>query len=185
MNTPDTTTFEEERAKQIALSNASLIETINKGHAECLACDDSVKDVVLNKVKIAREVGERLQQVKADLPHGRWLSWIRDNLTFSQDTARLYIRFFEANREPVTDLDKGIDSLKDAMIACGALSSPTHGKQTATNLSWVDKFILKLGSVRESFKTRTERVPLEKWTPKERENAKNYLQPLVVIYEQL
>ena len=43
----------------------------------------------------AIRIGELLTEQKASLKHGEWLPWIKDNLPFSDRTARVYVRCFK------------------------------------------------------------------------------------------
>lgn len=103
---------------------SSLVAQIHQAHAECIACDTDIRAVILAKINKARECGLYLEDAKDKAGHGNWERWVATNLRFSIDTAKLYMRFAKANREPVTDLKDGVNSLKDAMIASGALTAP-------------------------------------------------------------
>ena len=46
----------------------------------------------------AVQCGELLNQAKATVPHGKWLPWLRENITFSERTAQVYMRI--ADRMP-------------------------------------------------------------------------------------
>lgn len=44
----------------------------------------------------AIEIGRRLAEAKAQLPHGSWGAWLKDEVEFSQSTANNFMRIFEA-----------------------------------------------------------------------------------------
>ncbi len=114
-------------ASQAALS--TIAASINKAHSECMAADGDIRDVILGKINKARECGEFLLDAKERIGHGKWLNWVTANLAFSEDTAARYMRFAKANTAPVRNLEEGVKSLKDAMIASGALPAKTHESQ--------------------------------------------------------
>ena len=47
----------------------------------------------------AIHIGGLLTEQKADLQHGQWLPWIRENMPFSKRLAQDYIRFYEHREE--------------------------------------------------------------------------------------
>ena len=64
---------------------------------------DSYLKITLDR---AIEIGGLLEDQKADLGHGQWLPWVKENLPFSERTARDYMSYY-ARR----------DELKSAKIA--------------------------------------------------------------------
>lgn len=54
----------------------------------------------------AIEIGGLLAEQKAEVNHGQWLPWVKDNLPFSERWARDYMRFYEKR-----------DKLKTAKVA--------------------------------------------------------------------
>ncbi|MBW1696072.1 MAG: DUF3102 domain-containing protein [Deltaproteobacteria bacterium] len=48
--------------------------------------------------KKALEIGEILTRKKSAMKHGQWLTWVKENLPFSQVTASAYMRLY-ANRD--------------------------------------------------------------------------------------
>jgi chromosome segregation ATPase len=46
-------------------------------------------------VSFAIEIGRRLAEAKAILPHGEWANWLEKEVEFSQSTARNYMMMFE------------------------------------------------------------------------------------------
>lgn len=172
---------------QIAAAQTSLAKAINQTHADCLASDTQIEEAVLRKINKARECGLFLIEAKQLAGHSRWATWVREHLTFSIDTAKLYIRFAKANREPVTDLVAGINSLKDAMIACGALAAPNgHGEQNRSTSTFLDRFSDMTQRVYALFNGRLEKEgDVSTWSEAERRAAKAQLEPLVKVYQQL
>ena len=62
-----------------------LAAKINEAHSLALQHAGSA-------VRHAFAVGELLIQSKAAIPHGQWLPWLREHITFSERTAQAYIR---------------------------------------------------------------------------------------------
>jgi len=56
----------------------------------------------------AIRIGELLTEQKESLQHGEWLPWVRDNLPFSDRTARRYVKVYSQKDKlaNVTDLKK-------------------------------------------------------------------------------
>lgn len=80
----------------------SLPDRINAAHRDCLA---SAKTAIEQAI----EVGRLLIEAKADVSHGEWLPWIRENCEFSERTAQNYLRLAKQHLESpdpqrVTDL---------------------------------------------------------------------------------
>lgn len=52
------------------------------------------------------EIGKRLAEAKALLPHGKWSDWLRDEVAFSERAAQNFIRLAAeySNPQPVADL---------------------------------------------------------------------------------
>jgi len=114
----DTLTIIKPTASELSLT---LATTINEMHSECMTVDNQLTMIVLQKINLVRECGIMLIEAKAQATHGQWLPWIKDNLTMSEDTAQLYMRFAKANAEPVRYLADGIKTVKDAMVAVGLM----------------------------------------------------------------
>ena len=85
-----------------------LAARINEAHAGCLS---SVRQGLL----FAREAGLGLLEAKRRVGHGKWLAWLRDNTTFSSQTASVYLRVAGRWDElPVSGnltLDEALDAL--------------------------------------------------------------------------
>lgn len=41
------------------------------------------------------ELGRRLTEAKAMLPHGEWAGWLKDKVNYSQSTANNYMKIYE------------------------------------------------------------------------------------------
>ncbi len=168
----------------------SLIGKINETHSECLACDTDIREVILRKVNKARECGIYLQELKESTPHGQWNALFasasgkpNENpaFHFTAETARQYVRFAGANKEPVTELTDGIRSVKDAMIASGALPAKSHGDQ---NLHADESnFWVNAGRQLQAFSTlwnkQEKHHPVTEWTPETAENFVAQMEPVI------
>ena len=167
--------------------STTLATTINGIHSECLTIDNQLEMIVLQKINLVRECGIMLIEAKAQATHGQWLPWIKDNLTMSEDTAQLYMRFAKANPEPVRYLADGIKTVKDAMVACGTLSPAVgHGQQTASTKTMLDRWTAQSMSLREIYRGEVEKVgELSTWSVEKVDAMKAALQPLHDIYIEL
>lgn len=70
-------------AEQVVLAN--LGARINAEHAAALLHAGSAMEHAIN-------TGELLAQAKSACPHGAWLPWLRENVSFSDRTAQGYMR---------------------------------------------------------------------------------------------
>lgn len=167
--------------------STTLARTINGIHSECMTIDNQLEMIVLQKINLVRECGIMLIEAKAQASHGQWLPWIKDNLTMSEDTAQLYMRFAKANPEPVRYLADGIKTVKDAMVACGTLSPAVgHGQQTASTKTTLDRWTAQAMSIRELWRGEVEKVgELSTWSVEKVDAMKAALQPLHDIYIEL
>ena len=52
----------------------------------------SLGGLAKKSLQVAQEIGERLSRIKAELKHGEWLPWCRENLAFGINTAGNYMR---------------------------------------------------------------------------------------------
>lgn len=68
----------------------------------------------------AIEIGGLLIEQKAELDHGQWLPWVRENLPFSERLARDYMRFYDRRDELKTA------NVADLTEARRLLSKPDH-----------------------------------------------------------
>lgn len=59
----------------------------------------------------AIEIGRRLEEAKAALPHGKWGDWVENEIKFSQSTAENYMRLFnEYGASQISIFGASIDS---------------------------------------------------------------------------
>jgi len=108
------------------------IAEINKLHQE-------LQGLALDALDRAIRVGELLSKAKSRVPHGQWLSWLAENVGFSERTARNYMRVFE-NREKLKSAN--VADLADAyqMLILGTNSAP----MTKAESEWVHKRITRM-----------------------------------------
>ncbi len=168
----------------------SLIGKINETHADCLACDTDIREVILRKVNKARECGIYLQELRESTPHGQWGDLFASDsgkpnqkpvFVFTAETARNYIRFAGANKEAFTELTDGIRSVKDAMIASGALPARTHENQNLhANES---NFFISAGKQLMAFGSLWDKQekhhPVSAWTPETAEAFVAQMEPVI------
>jgi len=180
----DTLTVIKPTASELSLT---LATTINEMHSECMTVDNQLTMIVLQKINLVRECGVMLIEAKAQATHGQWLPWIKENLTMSEDTAQLYMRFAKANAEPVRHLADGIKTVKDAMVACGSLVPASgHGQQTASTKTTLDRWTAQAMSLRELYRGEVEKVgDVTTWSEKQIHAMREAIEPIAMIYEAL
>lgn len=167
--------------------STTLADSINNTHRECMACDEEFTEILLRKCNKARECGIFLIEAKEKAGHGNWEKWVEERLSFSDVTAWRYMKYAKANPNPVKDLAEGILSLKDAMIASGALDAPQgHASQSKRTPSNPFQSLVSLTTdMQGTFKKWEEQAPIDEWPEELRHQVKDQLEPLVKIYEKL
>jgi hypothetical protein len=105
---------------EITPSLASLAQQINQEHASCV---EAFKATLTH----ARHAGELLISAKAQVRHGEWLPWLKDNCPQVSDrTARNYMRIareWEA-------IPAEVDGIKDALAALSPAKTETVANLT-------------------------------------------------------
>jgi len=180
----DTLTIIKPTASELSLTLATTINTL---HSECMNIDDKLELIVLQKINKVRECGVMLIEAKSQVAHGQWIGWVKVNLTMSEKTAQLYMRFANANSQPVDHLADGIKTVRDAMVACGSLAPALgHGQQTASTKTTLDKWTAQAMSLRELYRGEVEKVgELSTWSVEKVDAMKAVLEPLHDIYMEL
>ena len=104
---------------QFSNSLAELAARISAEHtAVFVALSDSVRHAVA--------AGEMLIEAKAQVPHGQWLPWLRDNCTMSERTAQLYMRCAKSREDLEQHMGGGGDLTLNEAAAMLVLSSDTR-----------------------------------------------------------
>jgi hypothetical protein len=94
-------------------------------HGEILAAARTSLDKAIR-------IGELLIKIKSELRHGEWLPWLESNLSFSDRTARNYVRCFE---ERVRLKSETISNLTDAYrLLEEPKSAPSSRSESASKL---------------------------------------------------
>ena len=166
--------------------STTLATQINTTHSECCGADGAIRDAVLTKANKARECGLFLIEAKEQCGHGKWEAWARSNLSFSLETAALYVRFSKANPNPITELQQGVDSLKDALITSGALSAPSRATiQQRSPLTFVSRITGEVMELMGMLNAKAEKEPVDQWPDEDRQAVKAQLEPAVRFHAML
>jgi hypothetical protein len=104
--------------KNLETTNMIIKENIS----EIRALHASIMSAAKRSLDEAIRVGELLENCKTALPHGEWLGWVRDNLSFSERTARNYLRLFR-NRDVLKSAN--VADLSEAYVLLA--EGPTRG----------------------------------------------------------
>jgi hypothetical protein len=165
--------------------SASLIEQINTAHREVCASANSARDALIAQVNKARQAGIYLDALREQTPHGQWEQMFSSKsrtgsvFAFSVDTALLYIKISERIKQPITELAEGMRSLKDVMVAVGALNAPAgHGDQKPGALTPLSFLITETGRMRSQWGKLGGDDYLKSLSPKGREDIANQIQPM-------
>lgn len=111
----------------------TLVSHINELHNQAESIAKSAKDMANKAVDVAVECGRLLAEQKKAVGHGNWLNWIKDNLSFSEETVSRYMRLY-AKVQEIKDIEGSGNSsyvanlgklknktLRQAYIATGIL----------------------------------------------------------------
>lgn len=167
--------------------STTLADSINNTHRECMGCDGELKEILLLKINKARECGIFLMEAKDKAGHGKWEDWVKVNISFDVRMAQFYMKFAKANPKPVTHLEDGIASVKDAMIASGTIAPPQGHKSQLrhSNPNPFQSFVSLTSDIQGAFRKWQEQAPIDEWSDELKSQVKGQLEPLVKIYEQL
>lgn len=157
----------------------TVASEINQAHAHAIEHADSA-------IGFARQAGELLLQVKDDLPHGAFLTWLAANCTVSDRQARRYMAAAQGKPVPIRKLASTapvlqlIDAPKtDTVSDLTAKSMPSLVVQLADGL----KAALQKIAESEGCKSPSElSEKIDEWLaaapPKEREEWRNGMAPV-------
>ncbi|MEI6392950.1 MAG: DUF3102 domain-containing protein [Verrucomicrobiota bacterium] len=67
--------------------------------SEIVALHGEVVTAARTTLDKAIRIGALLTEQKAQLKHGKWLPWVKDNLPFTEDTAQRYMRVYSRRSE--------------------------------------------------------------------------------------
>jgi hypothetical protein len=114
---------------KVAASNslADLGARINEAHR--LAIGHAGK-----AIEQAIACGQLLLEAKANVPHGKWLPWLRDNVTFGERSAQGYMRI--AQRVP-SQIRNGVSDFPSLRGALHALATPRRDAIDADLEAWM------------------------------------------------
>ncbi len=165
----------------------SLAQSINAAHHECQTADEPIRNAILVKCNRVRQCGILLQEAKASIGHGNFGNWIAEKLTFSPETAQLYMRYARANPQPITELADGIAHLRDALVVSGALSCSGHNSQNRSSLTILDHLTTHAMKLMGLINGIIEKSggPVEEWSDEQKEVTRKQLEPIVQIYNRL
>ena len=100
---------------------------INAAHSETVRYAHSA-------LYYAMEVGRLLSEAKKTVEHGKWLPWMRENISFSERSAQAYMRL-HINRRTIEKTQRAADfSVRDALTY---INKPL-GKQELAD-DWADR----------------------------------------------
>jgi hypothetical protein len=95
-------------------------------------------------IQKAIRIGELLTEQKAELVHGEWEDWMRENLPFSRATACNYMHLYK-NREAVKTLKlSGLSKAYKRLYGVAKKSKRDKKKKSAENLPKGKEFKIEL-----------------------------------------
>ena len=196
-------TFIEKSEMPTELSLA--IARINELHAQAEELAQKAKEVASKTIEIAIECGKLLIEQKAKVGHGKWLSWCKANLKFSDKTAERYMSLFRKSGglnpilnandenessnstqiESVSNLEaRKVKTLRQAYIATGILPE-TPKPDPEDKIEPLVVHVRHIDFIVKWYRDTVENKPAKDWKFIEREALINDLTPLMEIYNEL
>jgi hypothetical protein len=174
----------------------SLAVEINKRHESVLKLTHGLSAHILAAVNELRECGLLLLEYKEKAKHGEWQNLFKtakgksnSEVTFNFDynTGHRYMKLARAHPQEIKDLPEGISSIRDAMIAAGALPAPSgHKTQQAHEEPNIFQTLMRYTSQLQGLVPEGHSAEaIAAWTPDERAQLKTQLEPIVRLYESI
>jgi hypothetical protein len=124
---------------------ADLAIRINEAHARAIEHAGRALDDAL-------ACGEMLVQAKARCPHGKWLPWLRGNITFSERTAQSYMQLAGSREAIEREREAGHFGVKSALKRLATARRYTFEQELSEH-------------VRSQQERRRHAKPVGQWTP--------------------
>ena len=170
----------------------SLIEQANADYEAFQKLGNVTAETVIAFVNKGREVGIRLQSLRAQTKHWEQLTLGNGDSTdgtlrleFTEQYGKGFIRLAERLTKPATTMVEAVSSMKDVMMLQGVLPFPqTHGDQT---LHTKDPFSLITRHVMEIQATWNKELKdrVSQMSDEEKKTKRDQIEPIVKIYELL
>lgn len=108
------------------------VPTLHKSRArEIQELHADITHALRRTVDKAIRIGKLLTEQKAECAHGEWLPWLEENVLFSNETARKYMKLY-SHRKWLSDGKSQLNwNLQDAYRAIGLLSEGTEQDEPA------------------------------------------------------
>src|SRR5438105_3013529 len=106
---------------------ASYSQRIADLHAQSVAADQAVRDALAFKIELTRQTGETIAAAKADLQSQEFRAAV-DGI-MSNSAVQAYLKLARTHPEPVTDLATSLRTVRQTLMASGALEFPLRGHQ--------------------------------------------------------
>ncbi|SHN52040.1 DUF3102 domain-containing protein [Desulfitobacterium chlororespirans] len=118
----------------------------------------------------AIEVGRRLKEAKELLPHGEWLKWLEESVSYTDRRAQKLMRIFDAYGSQQSPPASAVSPKAGALNSISATSEDQIQKQGSPNLNYTQALLL-LGVPEEERFQLMEELDLESMTTRELEKA--------------
>jgi hypothetical protein len=170
--------------KELALS---LSQQIRERHEQNIAIDQELRDVLLRKLNSVRELGVLIAEAKETLTRPEFAQATTD---IPGEAVRAYMAFARQHREPITEVEAGMKSMRSTYIALqtgGLLPfSDGHGLQTLRQQpSFVPEIIQASAKLAHTLRHHLKSHPLRQWDPQDVEQVLAGLQPVLSVFKQL
>lgn len=115
----------------------TLARELNRGHRE-------VQAYARRALGKAKRNGEYLNEAKKHVAHGRWLTWIKENLEFSDRTAQGYMKISENWR---LIEEQQVNSVRDALALIATQKTAAIEKKPKPKAAPVEQMIGKISKL--------------------------------------
>jgi len=100
----------------------NYIQEINHLHGEIFGAVRMTLDKAIR-------IGELLVKCKADIPHGEWMQWMKDNLEFSRFSAERYMKVYEHKAEVKMSSLLNLWEAEQALVEHKPIREPDYNPQ--------------------------------------------------------
>lgn len=166
----------------------STTASINEAFSRFHALGERNRDGLIDQINAAREIGMHLEGEKKKTPHGQWLLRFRScngkvatdyQYEFSYELGKLFMRLYRGMQDVIYSLPDAVCSLKDMMVAVGALPQSQRGEQKRHGpKGWFAELVEVAMELDEVTNREFRKRPLIEWPIPEVEQLEEQLRPL-------
>src|SRR5581483_6475046 len=163
----------------------SFQKQIADKHQRGIELDAKLRQDLLDRLGLSREVGLLLEAAHRDLDSQQWKE-LKASLPFDSGPLQAYVRFAKSHREPITDIGRGLNAVKLALQCSGFLPfRQGHGTQVLHTPNFFSKATRTIETFIVEWKKFISHRPVQSWEPEIAEQFAVSLKPILSIHRQV